>query len=337
MNISIFIPVYNGERYLAETLESLLAQSHTDFTVLCVDDSSTDGSLGILDSYAARDSRIHVFSKANGGDVPHAWHFVTPLLEGDFTLYMSQDDLLKPDTLEKLAGRQQETGADCVSPSLTWYYDNVENGIMTNEPAAAPGRSSFITQRSTLPTLSGTEALDLMMDYTIPGFALWRTSIVKANPVPLAAYNSDEYAQRLWCSKCRTVAFSDAEFLYRQDNPDAITKKFTDKQLESSLTDAMLLQLAEKAGSGEECLTACANKGYETLWFHTMWFTLHRRQFGRQRRRQMRRLFSQAYRPMHRRVTLSHWKYRWSSRNLLFFWTIIYLKAFRAKLIHDAD
>lgn len=327
MTISIFIPVYNGARYLEGTLESLLAQSYKDFKVLCVDDSSTDGSRNLLEDYARRDPRILVYHKANGGDVPHSWHFVTPLLDGDFTLYMSQDDLLKPDTLEKLAARQQETGADAIIPSLTWYYDNPV-GANSNLPPA---------RTFTTPTLlSGTQALDLMIDYSIPGLALWRTSIIKANPVPLAAYNSDEYAQRLWCSQCRTVAFSDAEFLYRQDNPHAITKQFTDKQLEGSLTDAMVLQLAASKDIDKKRLEEFANKSYETLWFHTMWFTLHRRQYSHHRRRHMHTLFSHAYRLLRPWITLSHWKYRWSARNRLLFWTLIYLKAFRATLLRHA-
>ena len=65
--LSIIIPVYNVEIYLAECLESVLAQTFTDFEVLLIDDGSTDGSSAICDEYACRDSRIRCFHKENGG------------------------------------------------------------------------------------------------------------------------------------------------------------------------------------------------------------------------------------------------------------------------------
>ena len=324
--ISIFIPVYNGEIFLRETLESLLVQTYRDFETLCVDDSSTDNSYSILQEYAVKDSRIKVFQKPNGGDAPHSWQFAMPLLSGDFIMYMSQDDLLKPDTLEKLAGRQRETDADAVIPALTWYYGD-----------ATPSKTDRGVEGDLSPILTGKEAFEMMMDYTIPGFALWRSSIVKSSPVPLAAYNSDEYSQRKWCSLCRTVAFSDGEFVYRQNNPNAITRQFTDKQWEASLTDAMVLQLAVDLEISTQKIEQYANARYEDLWFHTMYFTLHKKTLSHKRRRHLHRLFSHAYRMMHRHISLKHWTYRWSAHNLLLFWLLINLKAKRAKLLHHAD
>ena len=58
MKVSVVIPVYNGERYLAEAIESVLGQTHRDFELILVDDGSTDGSLGIMERYARADSRI---------------------------------------------------------------------------------------------------------------------------------------------------------------------------------------------------------------------------------------------------------------------------------------
>ncbi|MGE5296962.1 MAG: glycosyltransferase family 2 protein [Solirubrobacterales bacterium] len=65
--ISVLMPVYNAERYVAEAVESILAQTLTDFEFLIIDDGSTDGSLTILKRYAARDSRIRLVSRPNTG------------------------------------------------------------------------------------------------------------------------------------------------------------------------------------------------------------------------------------------------------------------------------
>ena len=65
--ISVIIPVYNCEAFLSRCLDSLLAQSHSDWEAVCVNDGSKDGSAGILDRYAEADKRFKVIHKENGG------------------------------------------------------------------------------------------------------------------------------------------------------------------------------------------------------------------------------------------------------------------------------
>lgn len=65
--ISVIMPIYNGELYLREAVESILSQSYTDFEIICIDDGSTDGTLDILNEYAAIDSRLIVISRENKG------------------------------------------------------------------------------------------------------------------------------------------------------------------------------------------------------------------------------------------------------------------------------
>lgn len=65
--VSVIVPVYKVEKYLPECIESVLAQTFTDFELILVDDGSPDNSGKICDDYAARDSRIRVFHKENGG------------------------------------------------------------------------------------------------------------------------------------------------------------------------------------------------------------------------------------------------------------------------------
>ena len=63
--VSIIIPVYNAEKHLRECLDSVLAQTFQNFEVICVDDGSTDSSLNILEEYATKDSRFHVYHQEN--------------------------------------------------------------------------------------------------------------------------------------------------------------------------------------------------------------------------------------------------------------------------------
>lgn len=65
--VSVVLPVYNAERFLHRCIDSVLSQTYKDFELLLVDDGSTDSSGAICDEYAARDGRVRVFHKENGG------------------------------------------------------------------------------------------------------------------------------------------------------------------------------------------------------------------------------------------------------------------------------
>ncbi len=102
MKLSIVIPVYNVELYLAECLDSVLAQTLRDIEVVCVDDGSTDGSGRILDEYASRDPRVRVFHQDNSGVGPARNRGIDEA-RGEFIAFMDPDDLYPdPDVLYDL-------------------------------------------------------------------------------------------------------------------------------------------------------------------------------------------------------------------------------------------
>lgn len=98
--ISVLMPVYNAERYLAASLESILSQSMKDFEFVIVNDGSKDGSLNILKSYAEKDSRIRLISRPNTGIVG-ALNDGLAICQGEFIARMDGDDKAMPDRLEK--------------------------------------------------------------------------------------------------------------------------------------------------------------------------------------------------------------------------------------------
>ena len=65
--ISVIVPVYKVEKYIHRCIDSILAQTFTDFELILVDDGSPDNCGAICDEYAAKDARIHVFHQENGG------------------------------------------------------------------------------------------------------------------------------------------------------------------------------------------------------------------------------------------------------------------------------
>jgi glycosyltransferase involved in cell wall biosynthesis len=98
--ISVCMPVYNAERYVCEAVQSILAQTLGDFELLALDDGSTDGSLRILQRYAARDPRIRLISRPNKGLVASLNELVDQA-RGEFIARMDADDITMPERFEK--------------------------------------------------------------------------------------------------------------------------------------------------------------------------------------------------------------------------------------------
>ena len=97
--ISVVMPVYNYARYVAQAVESILAQTFTDFEFLIIDDGSTDRSLAILNRYAGRDPRIRLVSRPNTGLVA-ALNEGLGLARGELIARMDADDVALPQRFE---------------------------------------------------------------------------------------------------------------------------------------------------------------------------------------------------------------------------------------------
>lgn len=216
--VTVFVPVYNGEKYLEQTLICIQQQTYTNIEVLLVDDSSTDGSLQILNQFTEKDARFKVFVKENGGIVAKSMNFIMPKISGDYFFYTSQDDIFSLDIIEKMVQRQNETSADSVLPDMEYYFENQQN----NKKIIGLNGDKTIE-------LSGKEALIASLDWSIHGFALFKSSLLKAEFFPEDAFDSDEYVTRKLFFKSNKVVFSNGLFQYRQDNANAITKTFSKK------------------------------------------------------------------------------------------------------------
>lgn len=101
MFLSIIIPVYNAEKYIGACLDSLLNQDISDYEIICVNDGSKDGSLAILEGYAADHPCIHIISKENGG-VTSARNTGLEAARGDFIWFVDADDLVKKNCFSRL-------------------------------------------------------------------------------------------------------------------------------------------------------------------------------------------------------------------------------------------
>lgn len=102
MKISVIIPVYNAEKYLRKCVESVIAQTYTDWEMILVDDGSNDGSADIIDEYAGKDTRIRTIHQENAGPGVARNAGIRNAL-GEYIVFLDSDDMVTPDYFEKLS------------------------------------------------------------------------------------------------------------------------------------------------------------------------------------------------------------------------------------------
>lgn len=119
--ISIVIPVYNGERFLARCIESVIKQTVSDWEIVLVNDGSTDSSGKICDTYAQKDERIRVIHQQNQG-YAGARNEGLKQVTGEYVMFVDSDDWIEPDTLETAFYGMESEHADYVIGGVNFVY-----------------------------------------------------------------------------------------------------------------------------------------------------------------------------------------------------------------------
>lgn len=126
--VSIIVPVYKVEEYLSHCVNSILAQTYTDWELLLIDDGSPDGSGRLCDNYSSEDPRIRVFHKENGG-VSSARNMGLDNVRGEWVTFVDADDAIEPETLLECSAHFEE--ADIIRFPMRFIY--TEDGSQVRE------------------------------------------------------------------------------------------------------------------------------------------------------------------------------------------------------------
>ena len=97
--VTVLMAVYNSEAFLKESIDSLLGQTMKEIQIVCIDDASTDASLGILNGYALRDNRVEVIRLVENKGQAHARNIGLKQAKGQYVCMLDADDSLSPDAL----------------------------------------------------------------------------------------------------------------------------------------------------------------------------------------------------------------------------------------------
>lgn len=248
--ISVIIPAYNAQAYLRECLESVLAQSFSDWEAIIVNDGSTDSTCDIAAGFTERDSRFRLVSTPNGG-LSSARNAGIAEARGQWLTYLDSDDTLYPDALAKLMA----------AASVAENIDIVVAGLSRSRDVAAAtdGRVEI---------MSGLTALEqglYQRSVTTSACAkLFRRGVVADIRFPDGLY----YEDLLYCVEtlrrsARVAVIGDVIYYYR-DNPSSFINTFTQRRLDVLHVTARVEGLLEgdevlQRAARDRRLSACFN------------------------------------------------------------------------------
>ena len=168
--VSVVMPVFNGERFLADAIESILAQTFTDFELLIVDDGSQDGSAEIVRAYANRDERVRLLQLERNAGFGTARNYGIKASNGKYITGMDCDDISLPQRLQRQVhfmranpevgalGTNMQATTENLKPLVPYYHPQqhaaIVCGIFLGTSLAGP---TVMHRRESLESIGGYE------------------------------------------------------------------------------------------------------------------------------------------------------------------------------------
>lgn len=255
--VTIIIPMYNGEKYLPECVESILNQQYDNFELILVDDGSPDNCGKMADEYSLKDSRVKVIHQKNAG-VSSARNNALNIANGDYICFVDQDDYIEKDYLSYFLNLIYETGAEIsLTPTARRFTANTKNIKEKNN-------SDYVS------IWSGKEAAINMLYYNViigPWNKIIKRSIIVDNSLKFNDdfFGGEGFAFSVECfQRANKVAVGHRKiYCYRVDNPNSGTTKFSLKMIESSISSQKYIKdnLVEKTC---DLMKACQYANWHT-------------------------------------------------------------------------
>lgn len=239
-SVTFITPVYNAAKWLDATIGCCLGQTDPNWELVAVDDGSTDNSLAILNAWAAKDSRVRVFSKENGGPAK-ARAYGLQFAKGEFVFYLDQDDQIGDNMIEACLLAIRENDADAAMPNLIQRGDK---GFVRDNFEVFGIKAGTV--------IDGQEAFERSIDWRgVWAYMLCRTDIYKRFACDerflFGNFNSDELIARMAMMHCRKVAYCPANYYYTISS-ESISRKMSPRMFGYLETDIQMIRAAKDFG-----------------------------------------------------------------------------------------
>ncbi len=255
VQVSIIVPVFNVKRYLMECLDSILSQTYNNFELILIDDGSTDGSGEICDEYAAKDSRIVVIHKENGG-VAEVRNLGISRAKCEYICFVDSDDVVAPTYIQVLYETAIKDGAGIVMCD----YDSFIDGEAIPKDIISKNKEKIVITENEMEDEAFSAENTVML--VIPINKIYKKSLLERVKYPTGKIHEDAYVYHRLLHEAGQVVFLPDVLYYYRKRADSITNsRFTIKELEDSM-GAVIDRIDFYKELGKQRLVDIAIDGY---------------------------------------------------------------------------
>lgn len=232
-NVSVIVPVYNTEKYLEKCLDSLVNQALTDIEIICVNDGSTDGSLAILNKFAADDFRIKVINQNNKGQSA-ARNAGLSAAKGEYIGFLDSDDFADNSMFEKLYYSAKKNDSDLIMCAVNLYNDKTSQ-VSSDDPYF--GLKIFEQQTNSDMFFDNVFSYEQCKDFlfricVVPWNKLIKSNFLKENNIKFVeglSFEDNIFCLELLLKAKRISLFKDALPFYRISTQHSLTYGVNDE------------------------------------------------------------------------------------------------------------
>lgn len=262
--ISVIIPVYNVERYLARCIESVQKQTYRHLEIILVDDGSTDHSMEICDQFAEKDSRIKVIHKKNGG-LSSARNVGLELSRGEYIFFVDSDDYIDGEAFCTLIEQIKLFDADI---AMCQYLKVDENGKALEKETSSVEKVKLLTGKQLLIQNSiGSEKTPVVV-----WNKLYKREIFKQLRFDEGKQHEDEFIFHKICFQCDTIVSIQKNLYFYTQRENSIMGKGISSQSVDALEAYLRRILSIHNIEEPEIQRACDNtikQFYYTAFVHS--------------------------------------------------------------------
>ena len=217
--VSVLVPIYNVEDFLGECLDSLVKQTLKEIEIVCINDGSTDGSLGIVEDYARDDKRIVIIDKKNSG-YGDSMNQGLDKATGEYIGIVESDDFIDLDAFEKMYKLAKQYDLDVLKTNFYEYVTKKKRDVAKS--------NMFLPDEENV-VLDMCEHRHVFYEQPSIWSAIYKREFLNDNdirflPSPGASYQDAGFNFKVWVSAKRAMMLNQACLHYRQDNPNSSVK-----------------------------------------------------------------------------------------------------------------
>lgn len=240
--VTVVIPVYKVEKYLRTCIESVLAQTYTEWEMILVDDGSPDGCPAICDEYAARDSRVTALHFQNAGLSSARNRALDSPPHGQYVTFLDSDDFWHPEYLERMVELCEAFNADIVQCGYTRgmesTFPRLDEKVSINN---YDNHSVFLSEQANI----------------IMCGKLYRLSLFDGIRMPVGLYNEDDWTTWKLYYRAKSIVVTTKKLYYYTVNPTSTMARLS-KKPDLRFTNAYDERIAFFENTGEEDLEHCS-------------------------------------------------------------------------------